>query len=698
MTGYEALLMAGKGRCRNLKFNLKDLPSTGQYYKDYQIPEEETMVVYAYRSAYSLMELEGNGTIITDQAIYFHPIHQNWGEKNRIPLSSICQYLIYQESPQEGVRLLSKESKTQIFGQTVAPSDTTGAELVELLTYLQQHIMMADQKERKRYEYTLAWALSHVKKGMRENGRLTKQHQKLLRIIGKDAAFTSSVVLLLAEDSYRDMKEETYQSFLSSVRGMVHSKLIKSLEQPDGLFYESYVEDLSGVLALPMTRSLVEPYGNLLRKMELTLHEAVILCLLCIRMDDRELYEPMYRAIRDHLSARRLWQICGFRAKYQKEVMGSAFEAMLTGKLPAKGLLTCKDDLGFSCLHYALMLRNKELLIELLQQRDWGEGHGPIPGRKLVDCAYSYFFVAVQIYKDPEILQLVLAYTKDEAKPLLRAVRRIDNFIDIANKRSYKAREKLRFFAGEKKTAFHEGRLEDVRRFEDEIYDLREEIASCEDRREELEEMKLEIRQELGNLLVTATAEARMRAVILKEADQPLTNYILRLYRDEDLLFSTFTKTAISWRVANFKELYFILPEGYETSLPHIDFVNQKMSGMEDAEDEERTFDSERFINPREAERLEKERKKREEEKAKRKAQEEQQRRERAAYQAAGEDFDGESRRRWFSEAAKEDLSILKKEYRLLVKKYHPDATGNGSTAVLLQQIMEERARILENM
>ena len=189
-----------------------------------------------------------------------------------------------------------------------------------------------------------------------------------------------------------------------------------------------------------------------------------------------------------------------------------------------------------------------------------------------------------------------------------------------------------------------------------------------------------------------------MRAVILKEADQPLTNYILRLYRNEDLLFSTFTKTAISWRLANFKELYFILPEGYETSLPHIDFVNQKMSGMEDAEDEERTFDSERFINPREAERLEKERKKREEEKAKRKAQEEQQRRERAAYQAAGEDFDGESRRRWFSEAAKEDLSILKKEYRLLVKKYHPDATGNGSTAVLLQQIMEERARILENM
>lgn len=697
MTGYESILMAGKGRCRSLKFDLKNLPSAGRYYRDYHIPEDETMVVYAYRSACSLIEMEGNGTVITDRAIYFHPTHQNWGEGNRIPLSTICQYIIFQENSQEGVSLLSKDARYQIFGYTVAPADTTGSELVELLTGLQQHMMMSDQSERKQYEYTLAWATSHVRKSLKERGRLTEKQHRLLKIIGRDVAFTDSAVLLLAEDVYRDMDERKYQSFLSTLDGVVHKKFLHSLGDPDGLFYESYVQDLSGVLALQLTKSLVKPYGNLLRKMELSLHEAVILCLLCVRMDDPGLFEPMYRAIEKSLGPKRLWQIAGFRAKYSKDKMGGAFEAMLTGNLPPFGLLDLRDDLGFTCLHYALMLRNKDLLIRLLSQKDWGEGEGPIRGRKLIDCAYHYFFVAVQIYQDPKILQLVLAYTKREARPLLRSIRRIDNFIDIAGRRCYKAREKLKFCSGEKQKAFHEGRLGEVRQFERQILDLREEMDCCEKRRSELLEMKAEISRELQSLLGAATAEARMQEKILRESDQPLTNYILRLYQDEQLLFSTFTRTAISWRVANYRSLYFLLPEDVTTSLPHIDFVNQKMV-WQGEEEEDTSFDGDVFINPREAERVEKERQRAEEEKAREKARQEKQRKERAAYRAAGESFVEERKKSWFSEAARCDLSVLKREYRSLVKKYHPDATGNGATAVLLQQIMEERARILENM
>jgi hypothetical protein len=697
MKGYESLLMAGKGRCKTLKFNLKDLSSTGRYYEDYRIPKEETMLVYAYSSSYSVMELEGNGTIITDRAIYFHPMHRDWGEENRIPLSTICQYLIFQESPQDCVRLLSKDKKLQIFGHTVALSDTTGAELVELLTYLQQHLMLEDKKERKRYEYTLAWALSYVKKSMKEMGRLTQRHHKLLRLIGRDHAFSTSVVLLLAEDAYREMEEGHYQKFLDSLQGAVPQKFMASLGEPDTLFYNAYVEDLSGTYTDQMTKMLVKPYGNLLRKMELSLHEAVILCLLCIRMDDAALYEPMMRAIRDNLSSKRLWQISGFRAKYYKEKMSLAFEKMLTGQMPTKAMLQYRDDMGFTCLHYALMLRNKELLMKVLQAKDWGEGEGPIPGRKLVDCAYQYFFCAVQIYQDPQILQLVLAYTKREALPLLRAIRRIDNFIDISNKRCYKAREKMRFRVAEKQDAFHQGNIRRVRELEDEIADLKDEIASCEDRKEELAQMRSEIGVELKNLLSCAIQQAKMEARILKEADDPLTNYILQLYGDEELLFSSFTQTAISWRLVNYKDLYFVLPEGFQTSIPYVDYENQQMVGMDDAEDEEEIVWTERFINPREAERIERERKRRQEEEARRKANEERKRKEQQAYRGAGEEMHHE-KKSWFSAAAKKDFSVLKKEYRILVKKYHPDATGDGTTAILLQQIMEERARILENM
>ena len=131
--------------------------------------------------------------------------------------------------------------------------------------------------------------------------------------------------------------------------------------------------------------------------------------------------------------------------------------------------------------------------------------------------------------------------------------------------------------------------------------------------------------------------------------------------------------------------------------MPHIDFADQKMV-WQGEDEEEKTFEDDVFINPREAERVEKERRREEEKKAKEKARQEQNRKEKAAYQATGENFTSGRKKSWFSEAARCDLSVLKREYHSLVKKYHPDATGNGATAVLLQQIMEERARILENM
>ena len=52
----------------------------------------------------------------------------------------------------------------------------------------------------------------------------------------------------------------------------------------------------------------------------------------------------------------------------------------------------------------------------------------------------------------------------------------------------------------------------------------------------------------------------------------------------------------------------------------------------------------------------------------------------------------------WFSEEAHRDLAVLKKEYRLLVKTYHPDVTGNKSATNIMQQIQIERAEILEHM
>lgn len=52
----------------------------------------------------------------------------------------------------------------------------------------------------------------------------------------------------------------------------------------------------------------------------------------------------------------------------------------------------------------------------------------------------------------------------------------------------------------------------------------------------------------------------------------------------------------------------------------------------------------------------------------------------------------------WFSPAAHQDMKALKEEYHRLAKQYHPDVCGDRRGQQIFQQILNERAEILEQM
>ena len=84
--------------------------------------------------------------------------------------------------------------------------------------------------------------------------------------------------------------------------------------------------------------------------------------------------------------------------------------------------------------------------------------------------------------------------------------------------------------------------------------------------------------------------------------------------------------------------------------------------------------------------------KREERERQERAAREERFRQARAAFE------EQEASESWFSPEAHEDILVLKKEYRILVKQYHPDVCGGAKANRIMQAIMDERARILEAM
>ena len=151
MSKYTPMLLKEKERFKSLRCDLDRFSNKASYYLTYNIPEDEKMLVYAYSSSFSSFSMEGNGTIITDRAIYFHPTHSDWAPKNRVELDGLCGFYIYQENSLDNVHLLNQNSDIRIFGRTVAPNDTTGRELVELLRALQREMASHSSLDRQRY-------------------------------------------------------------------------------------------------------------------------------------------------------------------------------------------------------------------------------------------------------------------------------------------------------------------------------------------------------------------------------------------------------------------------------------------------------------------------------------------------------------------------------------------------------------------
>ena len=61
----------------------------------------------------------------------------------------------------------------------------------------------------------------------------------------------------------------------------------------------------------------------------------------------------------------------------------------------------------------------------------------------------------------------------------------------------------------------------------------------------------------------------------------------------------------------------------------------------------------------------------------------------------AESDTEGSGEIRWFSAEALHDMSQLKREFHILIKRYHPDETGYDASANTLREIIEEKDMIL---
>ena len=672
MSRYAGILAMGKKQYPSLLFDFSQLSNVADYFREYHIPAGEKPIVYAYSGKFFSFRLEGSGTLITDEAIYFHPSHKDWARDNRLPLSEICSYVVFQENERDNVCLISGQGERRIFGKTVAPNDRTGSELVELLKALQQ-ALITTSREKKEFEKTLGYVLALIRESFRTNGLLDGRYRVLLDQIAEYPRFATEVAFIRAEHYYRLCDEGEYRRFLSTLSDDVDSDVRRSLNNPDAVFFDRYIRHIANSATFYMTKSLIEPYLNLKRLERLSLHQCILLCFLCIRLDDGGYYAALFELIHEHLDTDGFWNLSSFAARYFNEKMSGVYDRLLSGAALTAQDLPLQDALGLTPLHYALILRDKELVRSLLERTDWSTYHAPRFRDRIIGEVYDFVFTASCLFDDASFISEIILHIRPDAKPLARTIRQLTTSLDIQTTLLQKAMQ--------------QDDLEAVRHHQEQIAEYRT--------------LKAEVEEELMELTRREIAGARNKVEQVIAAKQPLTKYILHLYLAPDALYRSIADTITSWRVYRCEDVFFVTSLEHDLELSYFEWKKGKITArrilesdlQEQSETTGRKTDGDTFVNP---DRTRQERQSADEQQ---KAEEERRKRRRRFHQhvAASQEnmpYSGS----FFSPQAHTNLSVLKKEYRRLVKRYHPDAGGDAHDVEIMLVIMNERADILERM
>lgn len=640
-----------------LTFDATNFSNYKSYISSYEIPENEQVLVYAGGLDSSDGSLTGAGPIITDEAIYLHPSRQHYTKVGRIPLSEICTYLVY-ETGEKGVNLLGSERELQIFVHTRADKSSTAASLVSLLHMLQKS-MMVKSTDKTTYIRTLKHACSLVRQEMHTAGVLGEDFKSILSVVETFPEFRREAVFLQLEDMYRRGDSAAYDAFLENKKSFLHEDNLKVLKNPDTVFSGAYISDLADTEAFSDVRAIIDAYLSLKNKRSFTKEQAKILLYLCVRMQDFQYFNEIIAKVGDSIGSEDLWTVMNFAAVYKnKRLNAAAAKAAGFEDLGKEDVMTT-NDLGFCLLHYVLILRNKEVIRHVLSGCDWSRYQAPELKDKMCEIMYDPLFVASYIFKDESLLRDVFIYTSPKAKSLNRSIKGIDSMIDINTK--------LRRKYPEHKKEYN-NKLEEYR------------------------SMRKDMRAELKKMAKDEVKRYRKLQGIIREAKHPFCEYLFAIYSSFVLFLDSLSCTKDVYRLYKYKQLFFVANPNIDLDLSFVEY-KAGAKHISNIKENDTGYFGKAFTNPDSI--FENPVFKRAMEEEMRKAKEKERRRREFHERVRDpQPYVGS----WFSRAAHESIKELKDEYRILVKKYHPDSSGDSRTAGMLMRIMSERADILENL
>lgn len=656
MADFKHLIRSSESKYSNLYF-LQDDPDTSRKMAGvFDVPENETPLVCTTESTSALSLSFEKNVLITESTIC---IKDKKEHASHIPLQKLYSVFISYDSTRKNVFFITSSGRIALYSPRLTFTDRTGYELYDLLSFLQTSLINEAPWMKESYYHTLDAIASSVHSFFKKESYLSEENRSLLEDILHADPNNLIADSVLQEDRYRSFEP------LSG----------KSSHEEE--FFSNYLDLIASDYSIKLYHVMIKAYSRLIVKDTLPLKEAYLLCALGYRMNDDKTY-LLYDRIQTYLTASQKQFLLFMSAKASREKMDQCMSEILKGQIPFDARCDYTDDMGFDCLHYCMILEEKETVSALLEAKNWGEG---VPERTvgLANSFYNYFFLAVWHFNDTLFLKEVFLHTRPEAYDSLRTLRRIRSLMEIASSRISLVKSRLGSILEKKQNALRSGNPFVYSDLELASASLLEEKSDIELEIDYLKKWKETTDNELDLLFEKALANTREMISVLGSTPHPLVSYLMRILRTPDDFISFHAQTPDSYSLIKYRGLTFIglADESLKSELYSTILENEK-------KDRGRFFDTQTsdIRNPWKDSQKKQEEKKEDHSSSKEKS------------------YDNEktaSKTRWFSEAALHDGNVLKKEYHLLIKRYHPDETGDDSGLEILKEIIEEKDMILRD-
>lgn len=660
MTDFKDLIISAENKYNFLYFFNGKQDNEKQLACLFDVPETEIPHLCTTGSTSELSLTSRKNVLLTESTIYY----KNGNNASvSIPFSKLDSFYISFDTAHKKVSMVTIAGRIELYAPRLVYTDRTAFELYDLLQSIQKKLISDSHSSKERFLSVLDQLASAVSVQFKKDAYLTEESKALLRGILDIAPDNLVAEMVLQEDRYR--------SFDGSYGTSSHEKE----------FFSNYLNRIADDYSTKLYRVMVRSYASLLSREKLSLRDAYLLCALGYRMNDERTY-LLYNRISRSLSKSQQQFLQYLAARSSREQMDQSLNRMLTGSIPTEIECSYTDDMGFDCLHYALILEEKEIVSALLKSRNWGEG-SPDHTVGIANAFYNYFFLAVWHINDTIFLKEVFLNTRPEGGDSLKTLHRIASLMEIASSRMSLVKNRLMGISLKKEQALTSGNPMVYSDYEMTRTALLEEKHDIELEIEYLKSWKTRTDNEIDELYEKALADTRDIISSLTVSANPMVKYLRSRLISPDSFISLHAMPPEAYLLQRYRGLYFLGDDG-ET------FRSVSYSQITETEKSDRDLlfsaDAPEVSNPWKEKHEENNKENQNGSKTNS-----------DSYDSTVATYERNTKIRWFSEAALTNAGILKKEYHLLIKKYHPDETGYDSSANTLRDIIEEKDRILKS-